>query len=517
MKYFLKTALYLFCAAFIFTACEGQFDSLVDERLEDNPVPDNSIEAEAGQADFSNYIAIGNSLTAGYMDGALYNLGQQNSIPVLLADQLALAGGADTFNQPNINSDLGFNTTVSPNPAPSGAVLGRFKLDTNIPGPSPTIGGDPITPFSGDASALDNFGVPGILLGQLLTPATGGPQSPQNPAFNPFYARFASAPGASTILGDAVATQPTFFTLWIGNNDVLGFAASGGSNPGILTSPPAFSAQFNATINKLINNTSASGVVVNIPPLLGVPFFQAVGFDAIPLDGATAGALNQGYLQYNGGVNQAAQGGFISPEEAARRQISFSAGQNAFVIEDESLTNIPNLPNLRQAEPTDLAILPLGGILGQDQGNGPVGLQDPVGDRFVLIPQEQQQIEQTRAAFNATISSAVDSNSDRLALYNTNAPDGVFADLFGLAPGDGLGVTVDGVNLAPDFSPNGVFSTDGIHPNPRGSAAIANEIIDVIEQNFGATIPDVDVLRLPSVQICAGNCVSQQGQGEEDS
>jgi lysophospholipase L1-like esterase len=557
MKYFLKTALYLFCAAFIFTACEGQFDSLVDERLEENPVPDNSIEADAGQADFSNYIAIGNSLTAGYMDGALYDLGQQNSIPALLADQLALAGGADTFNQPDINSELGFNTTVSPNPAPSGAVLGRFKLDTNIPGPSPTVGGQAISPeFSGDKSALDNFGVPGILLGQLLTPATGGPQSPQspqNPAFNPFYKRFASAPGQSTILGDAVATQPTFFTLWIGNNDVLGFAASGGSKPGILTSPADFDDQFNAVIDQLINKTTANGVVVTIPPVTVVPFFRAVPFNAIALDDATATQLNQAFGPVNAAL-QAVADNFrnVSQEEVDARMIAYQAGANPILANDPELNDFKDefdqlpinaqqraaLVPYEQSRPLtqgELVTLSAGSVLGtpanpDSQAPTTIGVVIPLGlgsaangDEFYLTLQEQGQIQTRTVQFNTTIATAVAQNSDRLALYDINAgfpgnPNtnlGAFADLFGV---DGeLGIRINGTLLQPDFSPNGVFSTDGVHPNPRGSAIIANEIIDVIEQNFGSTIPDVDVLRLPSVQICAGNCVSQQGQGEEDS
>jgi lysophospholipase L1-like esterase len=61
------------------------------------------------------------------------------------------------------------------------------------------------------------------------------------------------------------------------------------------------------------------------------------------------------------------------------------------------------------------------------------------------------------------------------------------------------GIEVEGQKLLPDFSPNGVFSTDGIHPNPRGNAIAANEIIKVIETSFGAEIPKVEVLPLRSV------------------
>src|SRR5260221_486293 len=98
---------------------------------------------------------------------------------------------------------------------------------TPPPGPEAPAGNkgnaDLPTPYTGDKTKLNNFGVPGILLGQALIPQTGGP-STGNPYYNGLYARFASNPGTSTIIGDALATQPTFFTFDLGNNDVLGYA-----------------------------------------------------------------------------------------------------------------------------------------------------------------------------------------------------------------------------------------------------------------------------------------------------
>lgn len=507
MKSFFKSLIIILLAAWAMFSCENSYDSLVDERLENNPPPE-PVSADPGIADFSKYVAIGDALSAGFMDGALYNDGQQWSLPALLGEQFALAGGPTAFNQPDINSELGFNTVVE-NPQ-NGTVLGRFKLDTSIPGPSPTLGGDPIQPYEGDASTLNNYAVPGILLGQLLTPATGGPQSGQNPAFNPFYARFASNPGSSTILGDAIAAQPSFVTLWIGNNDVLAYAASGASDSTLLTSQNNFDTQFNAVINQLANNTEASGVVANIPPFLGLALFQAVPYNPIPLDPQTAQQLNTAYTDYNNGLQQAVQGGLITQQEAERRTISFQEGSNAFVMNDETLTDLSalGLPSIRQSEPTDLSLLSLGGVLGEDLGNGPFGLQDPVTDEYVLLPSEQQEIETARAGFNATIQTAV-STTDRLVLYDTNGSSSAFLDLFGISDGQ-PGITVSGTALNADFSPNGVISTDGVHPNPRGYAILANEFIRVIEEEFNASIPEVNVLNLPSVQLCAGDCVSSE-------
>lgn len=507
-------------AALIFAGCEGQEQSLIDDRLEDNPIQEPPApDGTQGSTNLTKFISIGNSLTAGYMDGALYNLGQENSIPALMAQQfqIAVESDGDTFdgfNQPDINSETGFNTVLSANNPDSntGVIFGRFKLDTNIPGPSPVVGGDLISAYTGPD--VHNFGVPGIVVGQLLTPATGGPASPQNPAFNPFYQRFTSNPSpdgasGSYILQEAIASQPTFFTLWIGNNDVLGYAAGGASNPNILTTSGDFSQRFNATIDGLMGNTTADGLVANIHPFLALALFQAVPYNAIPLtDQNVVGALNAGYSDYNNGVNAAFQGGAISEEEASRRQISFSLGANAFVMEDEDLTDLSGfgLPSYRQSEETDLVLLSAASAFPTG-----VGTQTAAGDNLVLTPEEQVEVETARQTFNAIIAGAVNSYPDRLVLYNTNAADGVFRDLFGISDGT-PGIRISGVNLQPDFSPNGVLSTDAVHPNSRGNALIANEMIEAIETKFGAQIPKIDVLNLPSVQICAGDCASQQGK-----
>ncbi len=532
----------LFIAAFLFS-CEGSYDSLVEDQLEENPTPE-PISGDAGSADFSNYIAIGNSLTAGYMDGALYNMGQEYSLAALLHQQMQYAGAPGNFNQPDINSELGFNTSVEQ--PQGGPILGRYKLDTSIPGPSPTVGGDEITPYEGDTGELNNFGVPGILVGQLLTPATGGPQS--DPAFNPFYARFASNPGSSTILGDAVATQPSFFTLWIGNNDVLGYAVSGASNPNILTSEQDFENYFTTTISQLMNNTTASGVVATIPPVSTVPFFQAVSYDAVELSAEEATQLNQGLASVNAALQAVAdQFPNRSQEDMDARKVNYQEGSNPILVNDPDLPKLDNEfdalglpPEQRQAlkpyeqsrplNANELVTLSAGAVLGtelnpQSQTPTTIGVVIPLGydsqesafgDAYYLTVPEQQQIQSRTTAFNTIIATTVAQNSDRLALFDINAgfpgnPNtnlGAFADLFGV---DGeLGIRVQGTLLQPDFSPNGVFSTDGIHPNPRGNAILANEFIRVIESAFGASIPEVDVLDLPSVQLCAGNCVSQQ-------
>jgi hypothetical protein len=548
MKRFKQLSKLLLVTAFIFAGCEGQEQELIDQRLADNPLPGGSSENySAGNADFSNYVAIGNSLTAGYMDAALYNDGQDNSVAALMNAQFEVAGGTENFNQPDINSETGFNTAVQ-NPQ-NGVVLGRFKLDTSIPGPSPVVNGEPIAPYSGAASGLNNFGVPGIQVGQLLTPAAGGPNAPQNPAYSPFYARFASNASqdgqtGSTILGDAISAGPTFFSLWIGNNDVLGFAISGATNHAILTSPGDYQTRFGAVVNTLMQVPNLKGVVVDIPPILAVPYFRAISYNQIELDAGTAGALNQAFGGFNAALDAIVQFMGHDAQDAAMRKVSYVEGANPILIKDDNLEDLsPKFDQLEesgaissqeraalqpyvQARPmrsglpqigNELVLLSAGSVLGTlaDPSNpqSQIGVVVPLGDQYTLTADEIIEVETARQTFNGIMQQVVqgaNANSTRIAFYSTNTANGTFADLFGL-DGSGLGVRVNGVTLAPDFSPNGIFSTDAIHPNQRGNALLVNDMLEVIESTFNANLPEVNVLNLPSVQVCAGDCASQVG------
>ena len=77
--------LWLLMIAIAFTACET--DDSADD-MEEVVVP-----LTAGTADFSNYVAVGASFTAGFADGALFIASQENSFPNILSQQFAAIGG----------------------------------------------------------------------------------------------------------------------------------------------------------------------------------------------------------------------------------------------------------------------------------------------------------------------------------------------------------------------------------------------------------------------------------------
>ncbi|MEP6262979.1 MAG: G-D-S-L family lipolytic protein [Gillisia sp.] len=456
---------------------------------DDNEMIVEPVEYTSGSADFSTYVAIGNSLTAGYTDGALFRAGQLNSIPNILAQQFELAGGGE-FVQPLIPDNIGGLLL-------GGNVIAEPRLYFN--GSAPVRrSATPTTEVSTRlAGPFNNMGVPGAKSFHLMAQGYGNVAGVATGQANPYFARFASS-NAASMLGDAISQEPTFFSLWIGNNDVLSYATSGGAgvnqagntNPATygsddITDPTVF-AQVYAGIVATLKSTGADGVVANIPNVMTIPYFTTVPHNPVPLDAATAGAVNQGFLQYNGGLQLAVQNNLISAEEAAKRTISFAAGQNAVVIEDESLTNLSTsigLPSYRHATAQDLIVLPASSFIGTVVGGNPQlinGVSVPLGDKWVLTPSEQAEVLAATTAFNQTIKTVAEANGlafvDANSILNQVAVTGLAFDEFSL-------------NARLVFG--GAFSLDGVHPTSRGKAFLANKFIEAINAKFGSNLPPV--------------------------
>jgi len=480
-------------------ACEPEFD----ESVEDDKVYDQ------GSADFSNYVAVGNSLTAGYADNALYVNGQKNSYPNILAQQFERVGGGD-FTQPLMNDNLGGLLLQGDQIANNRLTL---SVVNGAPAPTP-ISGTPTTEISNTLTgSFNNMGVPGAKSYHLMAPGYGNVAGVSTGQSNPYFVRFRSSAEA-TVLGDAVAQNPTFFSLWIGNNDVLGYASSGGvgvSQQGNLdpatygsndiTDTNVFASIYSQEVDALLTSASA-GVVLNIPNVTSTPYFNTVPVNAIPLDADTAAFLNSQFAAYNTQVLPGlVQFGILSPEEAAMREVVFQQGQNYVTLVDEELTDISQilqappfsldaqtammLGQIRQANDSDLIPLPSSSFLGtlvNDDPNLVNGVSVPLGDEHVLTASEQEEVATATAAFNQIIESIA---ADRgLAFVDANAILERVAT---------SGISFDGGSITGEFATGGAFSLDGIHLTPRGYAFIANEIIKSINTTYNATIPSVNI------------------------
>lgn len=542
----MKKIVYTFLATALFFSCERDDIGVVPTPPVSTPpevvVP---VDYTSGSANFSTFVAVGNSLTAGYSDRALFREGQENSTPNMLAQQMQLAGGG-SFDTPYMNDNLG------------GLLLGgqvitnnRMFLDFSSGTPTPNFkSGTPTTEVTNTLSGnFNNMGVPGAKSYHLVAPGYGNVAGVAAGLANPYYARFASSPGA-TVIGDAAAQAPSFFSLWIGNNDILGFATSGGAgvdqtgnlDPSTyggsdITDPNVFASVYSGLLD-VLTSTATGGVVNNIPSVVDIPFFTTVPYAPLTPD-ALAGQvelLNQVYGALNGVYAFAGVEG---------RDISFSStAANPVVVFDEELADmgptitavlgaspefalfvqslglpaqaVPLVAQLmgdtygqsRQATPEDMLVFTTATVIGtvnEDRATQLVlaglspemagtfsveGVTLPMEDKWVLTPEEQTMIENARVQYNAAIEALAAAHN--LAFYDAAA------DLNELNNG---GITMNGITSTGVYATGGAFSLDGVHPSPRGYSIIANGMIDVINAKYGSNLPKVDVGNYKGVYV----------------
>ncbi|NHF58298.1 G-D-S-L family lipolytic protein [Flavobacteriaceae bacterium TP-CH-4] len=497
------------------------------------PVPENF---SAGSADFSNFVSLGNSLTAGYSDEALFIDGQNASMPNMMATSFSAVGGG-AFTIPLMADNLGGLTLGG---APLEGFGNRRILSFATGDPDPVrVEGAATTEVSNIlAGPFNNMGVPGAKSFHLAANGYGSLDALAVGAANPYYVRFASSPTAS-IIEDALAQNPSFFSLWIGNNDILSYATSGGAGVdqegnldpttygnNDITDPSVFASVYNDLLLRLTAN-GAKGVVANIPDVTTIPYFTRIPF--APLDptnpdfGPQIPTLNANFAQLNGVFE------FLGVPE---RAITFSeSGASAIVIKDESLTDLSDqitqvlLANgadagtaavtgflygqARQATAADLIVLTARneiatlneeafatlqqlGLPAAEAGQLAVnGVTYPMEDQWVLTSTEQAAVQAATDKFNSTISTLAQVYD--LAFVDAKAFLEVVAQ---------TGITLaDGSVVTATYATGGGFSLDGVHPAPRGYALLANEFLKAIEEQYGATLPDVNPLEYTGLYI----------------
>ncbi|MCW4468249.1 G-D-S-L family lipolytic protein [Flavobacterium sp. MFBS3-15] len=512
--------IYLAILAAGFASCEPEFE---------NELSNGNY--SAGDADFSSYVAIGNSLTSGYMDGTVSRVSQSYSFPSILANQFALVGGG-AFTQPSYAEDTNNLGGISGIPG-----FGtRLVIDASAGGPEPIAGTSTIT-LTPQASAFNNMGVPGAKTFHLLAQGYGNPAGlAQNPPMaNPYYVRMATST-TSTVLGDAMMKNPTFFTNWIGNNDVLGYATSGGSGStaGLggadITPVPVFEQSYNMIINTLTSN-GAKGVVATIPNVTAIPFFTTVPYN--PLTAAAIGGgneangtalINQLNTSLIGPVKQV----LTAYGQGSRLQLLSATEANPLLIKDESLANMQaqltgaltqaGVPaqqaavigivfgQARHATAQDLVLLSTRTVIGTAPTSpyavdplNKYGVTYPLDDQHILTAAEVSDVNTATTAFNNIIKAAADAKG--LGVVDMNAIMNQLVS--GLRVEDGSIYTANYFSTATLSTV--MFSLDGVHPNARGYALIANEVIKVINSHYNAKLPLVSAGSYPGATVLPTN------------
>lgn len=392
------------------------------------------------QVDFSRYVALGDSLTAGIASASYMDYYQQRAYPQLLATQANGSFLEGPFVAPpgltpilELNSliPLSLGPTQMPPPADPFDYLYNLTLE----------------------EPYQNLGISGADTNDLLT-KTGN-------ALNLAAGNFDNAPYDMTLripqLPDpatgelidftamvaAISQQPTFLTVWIGSNDVLGAVLAATAIDGITMTPvDEFTTAYATLIGGLAQSLPNTDIVVlNIfGNATWIPFTTTV-----PISADVPGI---------GTVSFMGQDGPLMPGD----YLTLSASSLLALGYGLPIPESPPLP-----ENLDLATGAPGVILRAD---------------------EIATINERIATLNGIIT-ATAAQFPNVHLFDINP---LFAEL---VAGD-LQV-FGGIELTAEFLTGGVFSYDGFHPQNVGQAIVGGALIDFINDEFGADIPQLNM------------------------
>lgn len=427
MRKFLTTIAGATLLALLATGCSVDSPQVVEVDLQPQ-----------GAEIFGNYVAVGNSLTAGYMDAGVIMNGQATSYPQLIANSFGYPAGS--FVQPMIaapgvgTTDLGegYEGLVAGVLHYNMALGGIFPLGTTPLAEVPTLllAATWPVPYS-------NLGVPGATtldMTDALDSSTS--QAPGNSYFdivlrNPTF-------GNKSMLEQLVARGPTIATMWIGNNDILGGATSGTPIVGVtLTPSAAFGAMYTALLDGVLDGVEDRHgyrpmlFVANIPSITSIPYFMPPAV-------------------FNGLVAAVTEGAITEVPT---------------VEEDVAYFRFPALGHIGSE---GIAALPLDG-------------------EWTLTADEVAVVENLVDEYNTIIDDAVAARPE-VFLYDANE------DLQTLTMFEGMHFLALLGSMSPaDAANTTLFSLDGVHPNNRGYARVANGFLEVMNGVFGTEFPMVDL------------------------
>ncbi|MDG1778078.1 MAG: G-D-S-L family lipolytic protein [Flavobacteriaceae bacterium] len=508
----------------------------VEDVLEDNgasieePEMLPALSIEGTGLDFSNYIAVGPSFSAGVSDGTVFLASQNNSWPNIMSMEFSKVGGGE-FKQPTMDDNfgglaLGGTRIVGPRlvfggagPVPLESVVGPVTVQTDVLNP-------PTGPFN-------NLGVPGARSFHFVTNGYGNVANLNNNTANPYATRLTGATPNASIIELAASQNPSFFTLSLfGGNDVLGYATGGADQTtDAITLITTFETALNGALTALTAN-DAKGVVSGTPHVTDLPYFTTVPHN--PLDptnpdlAAQIPLLNQIYGAING-VYTYLEATTPGLDLSERNIVFVTDASNPLVIKDEELTDLsaqitgvlaanPDFPAFiaqfglpaaaaplvagllgstygqsRPATENDLVVLPAASEISEvDDDNAAflmsqgisetlagqlsaVGVTLPMVDKWVVTETEIEEIILATDAMNDRVEAAADS-------YGI-----AYVDLQSiLAQASSTGIMFDDYLLDASLVTGGLVSLDGIHLTARGYAYMANSFLEAIDEYYGS-------------------------------
>jgi lysophospholipase L1-like esterase len=400
------------------------------------------------QVDFSKYVALGDSLTAGVVSFGSVQTYQKNSVPAIIARQAGISG----FQQPLVSEPglppLLYLKALNVTPLGISPVI-EFKsgmgapLNATLPTPYNNLGVDGFDV----KDVLTRTGDITKLAADLVAYAQG--KSGKNVPFADLVLRFPVFPGTTTpatALAQAIALQPTFVTVAIGSNDVLGAAQSAVVVDGVtMTTKADFQTRYTQLLGALRQaRPNAPILVATIQDVLAFltaikPYIVNPATGAhIPLIGEAGPLTESDYLTL-----------YASSLLAKGIGIPRAAGGTGLPLPEGSF------------DPATMTLT--------------AGVILRAGEMSALVQQIGQYNEVIKAVAASVGAKVVDINAVYRG-WNAN------------------GVTIGGVKVTTAFLTGGMFSYDGVHPTALGYALLAREWIKAINANYGATLPDIDLL-----------------------
>lgn len=419
-------------------------------------------ERTSGNADFTNYVAVGNSLTQGYQDGGVYAEGQEQSYPAILAKQMNMVeDDMDDFNQPEVfGNGSGYMhlqyidgeiEVINANDLGGYSAEGWDDWGTVIPNYYNNLGISGITLMQCVAMDENEKSINNIIMNGASVEFFPPPVPPfEVDALNPFgrFLDWGESPlngGTPIQYVDHVRNSgATFFTNWLGNNDVLGYATAGGVSQtfdgsllglgtveiGTISDPTVFKMKYDSIL-VAFKSQGAEGICATIPDVTAIPFFNTFTTQSVKDD----------------------------------------FGYTTVWIEDYNDV-------VRAATDADLILLSAKDTIEMGGGSS---AESPLPNNLVLDSWEVGECQAGTMAINAAIRASA------------NQHDYPVLDMHAFVNKVKGGAVFDGVEINADYISGGGFSLDGIHLNPRGYAIVANEFISAINDHYESTIPRVAI------------------------
>jgi hypothetical protein len=403
--------------------------------------------AEArGSANFSTFVALGDSFGVGHSNNSMNERHQIWSWPAVIARQVGL-----TFCQPGaVATDGCWAQPLITYPG-----IGPELVLTNL---SPTL-----TPAPGQGVPVmlnfgrpyNNLSIPGATVGALLQLTGGEPQTPGEPGAVTIGRVVLR--GLGTPAQQVAALHPTFVAMWIGGNDYLSIVSSG--TPATLTPAADFKLRYEMLLDQLIAAAPNAGMVVGNLPYAKIPYLTLV--PPVLVDPATRqpipgpGGAPIFYIVDNGdGTSSPVPPGTLIPLHT-RAKIAMGYGLPAFLKAVPPFNQLPH-----------------------------VG--EPLLPNDVITPAEMAVVETRVAEYNTAIQQAAAAR---------NIPVADIAGLYNRVFATG-GLQLGPINVNAGFLTGGFFSYDGVHLTDLGYLLFGNEFIKAINAGYGTEIPLANIFQL---------------------